>query len=173
MSRKDRTTGPQPEASGMAAYPPGYPPRAPAQAKRKRRIFPWLFLLANMAFLIWLIAGLAGGSNSGADAHTQAIAQCSGNQWQGLFKSYQDCVTHYGNGLNAASDVGKGIGAALIIGLWVAFDVIVGGIYLVFRLATRNKQPQVVYVQQPPYPNQPYQQPPPYQSPPEKKGPES
>jgi hypothetical protein len=162
MSRKNRTAGPQPGAYGATAYPPGYPP---PPVKGKHRVFPWLFLLANVGFLIWLIAGIAGGSSSGADAHAQAIAQCSGNQWQGLFKSYQDCVTHYGNGLNAASDVGKGIGAALIIGLWVAFDVIVGGIYLVFRLATRNRQPQAAYNQSPPYPYQPDQPPPPYQPP--------
>lgn len=160
MSRKNHAASPQPGTYGATAYPPGYPP--PVPAKGKRRIFPWLFLLANVAFLIWLIAGIAGGGNSGADAHAQAIAQCSGTQWQGVFKSYQDCVTHYGNGLNAASDIGKGIGAALIIGLWVAFDVIVGGIYLIFRLATRNRQPQVVYQQAPPYP---YQPPPPSQPP--------
>lgn len=163
MSRKNRATKPQPVAYDTPVYPPSNAP--PVPAKRRRRIFPWLFLLANAAFLIWLITGLASTSNSGAEAHTQAIAQCSGNQWQGLFNSYQDCVTHFGNGLNAAGDIGKGIAAGVIIALWVAFDVIVGGIYLIFRLATRNRQPQVIYQQAPPYPYQPYQSPPTYQPP--------
>jgi hypothetical protein len=45
---------------------------------------------------------------------------------------------------DAAKAIGGGIGALLIVFLWVAADVILGIIWLV----TRKREPQVVYVQQ-------------------------
>jgi hypothetical protein len=107
--------------------------------RRKRRIFLWFFLAVQVIFLIWLITGVAGTSGSGADAHAQAVSYCS-RSWQGLYNSYADCVTSYGNTLNAASDTGKGIGAGLIIALWVAVDVILGVTYGIYRLASRGNR---------------------------------
>lgn len=91
-----------------------------------RNFFRYFFFAVQAIFLIWLITGLAGTSGSGASAHAQAIHDCSGTQWHYLYKSYNDCVTHLGNGYSAASDVGKGVAVGLIIALWVAADVILG-----------------------------------------------
>lgn len=66
-------------------------------------------------FIIWIIAGIA-----------QASGQPS--NCQGL--SAQTC--------NNASDVGTGIGVALIIVLWMVVDFLLGVIYGVYRLAKRT-----------------------------------
>jgi hypothetical protein len=107
--------------------------------RRRRRIFLWFFLVVQLIFLIWIITGVAGTSGSGADSHAQAVTYCS-SSWQGLYSSYADCVTSYGNTLNAASDAGKGIGVGLIIGLWVAADFILGVTYGIYRLASRGNR---------------------------------
>jgi hypothetical protein len=114
-----------------------YPDLQPAQQPEPRRkhpiarhiwrnFFRYFFFCVQAIFIIWLIGGLASTSGSGAGAHTQAVQYCAGNGWQPLYKSYSDCVTHYGNTLNGAADAGKGIAVGLIIGLWVAVDVILG-----------------------------------------------
>ena len=105
---------------------PMYVSPPPVPRKKRKPVFLVFFLLVQVLFLIWLIAGIASTSHTGADAHAQAVAQCSGTQWQPLYKSYSDCVTQLGNLYNNASDAGKGIGAGLVIGLWVAADVILG-----------------------------------------------
>jgi hypothetical protein len=103
-----------------------------------RNFFRYVFFAVQAIFIIWLIGGLASTSGSGADAHTQALQYCAGNGWQVLYKSHADCVTHYGNTLNGASDVGKSIGAGLIIGLWVAVDIILGIGRIVVLLGRRH-----------------------------------
>jgi hypothetical protein len=113
--------------------------RASALPRKRRRIFIWVFLAIQAIFLIWIIGGAASTSNSGTQAHNQAVSYCRTN-WQGLYNSYADCVTSYGNTLNAASDTGKGIGIGLVIGLWVASDVILGVSYGVYRLASRGNR---------------------------------
>ena len=105
--------------------------------RKRRRVFWWVFLAIQLLFLVWVIAGAASGSHSGADAHTQAIAYCR-TSWQGLYSSYGQCVTQYGNTLNAASDAGKGIGVGLVIGLWVAAAVILGIGRLIYVTARRR-----------------------------------
>lgn len=92
-----------------------------------------------MLFIAWLVAGIAGSSGSGSDAHAQALQHCAGSGWQGLYSSYNDCVTHYGNALNDASDIGKGIGAGIIIVIWVVVDFFLGIGYLIYRLASRPR----------------------------------
>ena len=101
-------------------YQAGPPPPPP---KKKVRVFTWVILGINVLFLIWLIAGINSVSSSSCDDLDQ-----------------QTC--------DAAKTVGGGIGALLIIFLWVAVDVILGIIWLV----TRKKEPTVVYVQQAPPP---------------------
>jgi hypothetical protein len=108
------------------------PPR-----RRKHRVFLWVFLAIQVLFVIWIIAGLAS-KPSGPTAAQQAAQYCSNGGWSPLFKSYSDCVQHYGGALNDAANTGKGIGVALIIALWVAVDVILGIGYGVYRLATRR-----------------------------------
>jgi hypothetical protein len=110
----------------------------PPTARRRHRVFWTIYLALQILFLVWIIVGVASQANTGAEAHTEAVNYCQ-SSWSGLYPSYGNCVTDYGNLLNAASDAGKGIGAGLIIGLWVAADVIVGGSYIVYRLATRRR----------------------------------
>jgi hypothetical protein len=123
-----------------APAPPWQPqPYQPAPRPRgKRRVFLWAFLAVQALFLIWLIAGVAGTSHSGADAHAQAVQWCAdSSNWKYLYKSQADCVTHYGNGLNDASDIGKSIGAGVIVAVWVVTDFFLGLGYGIYRLASR------------------------------------
>lgn len=112
----------------------GYAPSA--QPRRKRRIFMWFFFAVQALFLIWLIAGIATGSHSNATDLAQA---CNGHNWFPLFKSHADCMTHYNNALNDAQDIGKGIGVALIVIVWIVVDFFLGLGYGVYRLATRSR----------------------------------
>lgn len=125
--------------------PPGYAPgayapagsAAPAgQPQKKRRIFMWFFFAVQTLFLIWLVAGIATGNHSNATDLAQA---CDGRNWFPIFKSHADCMTHYNNALNDAQDLGKGIGAALIVIIWVVVDFFLGLGYGVYRLATRSR----------------------------------
>jgi hypothetical protein len=95
----------------------------PAKPRKRRRVFMWTFLAVQAAFLAWVIAGM---SQPTGPSPAEIQQYCGNGAWQGLFTSYHDCVVHGANGLTAAGDIGKGIGAALVIGLWVATDVILG-----------------------------------------------
>lgn len=90
--------------------------------KKKRRTFMYVILAINTLFLIWVIIG-ASGSNSTKDCGSLSADAC-----------------------NSAQNVGKGIGVVIVILLWAVVDVILGVIYLV----TRKREPQVIYMQQPP-----------------------
>lgn len=95
-------------------YPPASTPE-PAQTpppKKRRRVFMWFFLAIQAIFLIWIISGIAGASS---------------NTCENLDKASCD----------AATAVGTGIGVALIIGLWVAVDIILGIIYMIVRASRR------------------------------------
>ena len=96
----------------------------------------WFFLAVQALFLIWLITGLATAHPSPTAA--QVAQFCGHGQWQGLFTSYHDCVVHGANGLPAAAELGTGICSVLIIGLWVAADVILGIGRLLVVLARRR-----------------------------------
>ncbi|MBK3631462.1 hypothetical protein JHN52_00510 [Streptomyces sp. MBT97] len=108
---------------GWAAPPQGPPAGSPHQGgipqpKKRRRIFLWIFLVIQILFLVWVIAGAASGSGTPED--------CRGLTGDNL-KLCED-----------ADDVGTTIGVGLIIGLWAAVDVILGFTYVVYRLATRR-----------------------------------
>lgn len=107
-----------PRSSHTWEQPSYQPPPQPVvlTAKKKRKVFFWFFLAVQVLFLIWIIAGVHSGSHVNA-------ASC-----QGL--DTQTC--------QSAADVGTSIGVALVIGLWVAFDIIVGGVYAIYRLAKRS-----------------------------------
>lgn len=102
--------------------PPVYAQQPPTPKKRKTRVFTWIILAVNVIFLIWIIAGVSSVSGGKCDA-TMSVDAC-----------------------NSAKAIGGGIGALLVIFLWVAADVILGILWLV----TRKKESTVIYVQQAP-----------------------
>jgi len=97
----------------------------------------WVFLGVQVIFLVWLITGLASSGNTSA-GHDVA-QQCGSGAWHSLYNSYQQCVKQTNDLSNAASGIGTTIGAGLVIGLWVAVDVILALSYLIYRLATRPR----------------------------------
>jgi len=90
-----------------------------APVRKRRRIFMWFFLAVQAIFLIWIITGAS--SSGGSTAKS-----CAGQVGQAL----QTCQD--------ASHVGTAIGVGLIIGLWVAVDVILGIVFLVVRVSRRR-----------------------------------
>jgi hypothetical protein len=62
------------------------------------------------------------------------VEACYHHNWYPVFNSQADCVTHYGGALQTAGNLGKGIGAALIILLWAVVDFILGISYGVYCL---------------------------------------
>lgn len=87
---------------------PAPQPAAEPSPRKRRHFFRWFFLAVQALFLMWII----GGVNSASD----------------------NCDGEVGAALDACrTAVGAGIGAGLIIGLWVAVDVILGITYLIFR----------------------------------------
>lgn len=100
------TTTPSPHESNIP--PAGWPAAQQAPAKKKRRIFRWVFLAIQALFLIWIITGL-NSSEPGCGPNLSAEA------------------------CQAAQGIGAGIAIALIVGLWIAVDLILGITYLIFR----------------------------------------
>jgi hypothetical protein len=128
----------QPDSRGY--YPPPPPqqqPYEPPRPRRKRRVFLWVFLAVQAVFIIWMIAGLAS-HPAGPTAAQQAAQQCANHGWYPLFKSQADCNQHYAVALNDAGNVGKGIGAALIVIFWIVTDFFLGLGYLIYKLASRR-----------------------------------
>lgn len=75
---------------------------------QSRHIFRWVFLAVNVLFLVWLIAGVGSvDTTPPAGANAEAF--------------------------EAGTAIGAGVGAMMIIFLWVSVDVILGIGYLVFR----------------------------------------
>ena len=89
--------------------------------KPKVRVFTWIILGVNLLVLLLLVLQI---SNVGRTAN--------------------NCGNLPQDTCNAAKNIGTTIGAGLIIGLWVALDVILGVLWLV----TRKRQPPVVYINQ-------------------------
>lgn len=78
----------------------------------------WIFLAVQVIFLIWVITGANSNKNS---------KDCAGLSGEAL-KTCQDAGT-----------AGTAIGVGLIIGLWVAVDVILGITYVIVRLSRRER----------------------------------
>ena len=89
-------------------------PPATAPAKKKKRVFMWVFLAVQALFIVWLIAGMAGSSGDATDCGTLSQETC-----------------------NAAEDVGTGIGLFLVIALWCLVDFLLAVGYAIYRLAKR------------------------------------
>lgn len=118
-------------------YPPGYG-YAPAMQppRKKRRVFLWVFLAIQGLFIIWIIGGVASKNPSVA---SQVASFCDHHGWYPLYKSQADCTASYGRTLNDAGNAGKGIGVAIVLVFWVVVDIIVGGGYAIYRLASRRR----------------------------------
>lgn len=78
------------------------------------RIFTYVILVVNLIFLIWIITGASSGDDK---------KNCSG-------LTAQQC--------HDANTVGKGIGVALIIILWVIIDVILAILWLITNRKKRD-----------------------------------
>ena len=110
----------------QAPYPPQWqqpyaapqPPQGPPSGRRRkrRRVFPWVFLAIQALFVIWVIAGAASGHSAAANCHDQYL-------------THQQCAN--------ATDAGTAIGVGLIIVFWAVVDVIMGISYGVWRLSRR------------------------------------
>jgi hypothetical protein len=81
--------------------------------RRKRRVFLWVFLAIQAIFVIWLIS--AGFSTD------HAVTHCTGFDCKG------------------ATETGSAIGIGLVVAFWAFVDIIIGGGYAVFRLASRSR----------------------------------
>jgi hypothetical protein len=90
-----------------------YQPAPVQPARPKRKVFRWFFLAIQVLFIVWIIGGLASTSSS----HQNKA--CNADQ--------------YVDACKAGYSVGRGLGIAMVIGLWVAVDVIVGVTYAVWR----------------------------------------
>jgi hypothetical protein len=88
--------------------------RPPETPKKRRRVFPWVFLAVQTVFLAWVVLG--------------------GNAAQSV-----DCSNLTPEACQTARDVGTTVGLGLIIGLWVAVDFILGISYAVYRYAKRDR----------------------------------
>lgn len=87
----------------------------PETKRKHRHIFRWVFLAMQVVFLLWVILG----------AHAGQSTNC------GTGMNASDC--------QSAKDAGTTIGVGIVVALWVAADVIVGGTYLIYRLASRKR----------------------------------
>ena len=101
---------------------------------KRHRVFLWVFLAVQAVFIIWLITGLA--ARTGPTG-TQVAQFCGNGSWRGVFSSYADCVRHGATGLADAADIGKGIGAGIVVVFWVIADFLLAVTYGIYRLARR------------------------------------
>jgi hypothetical protein len=115
---------------------PGQETAEPAKPRKRKRVFMWFFLAVNALFALWVFPALFSGTGA---SHAEIASMCGNGAWSPLFKSYQDCVVHGAHGIIAAHDVGKTVALTMMIGLWVAADVILGIGRLVVVFARRNK----------------------------------
>jgi hypothetical protein len=135
----------RPPADEFESYyrQPGYPQQYPPQAyyghqqpppRKRRRVFMWVFFALQALFLIWLITGLVGTGHT-APSHAELISECK--QFADLYKTHAQCMATQSRLDSDASGTGRGIGAALIVVVWIVVDFFLGLGYGIYRLATR------------------------------------
>jgi hypothetical protein len=125
----------QPQNFGSPTASPAGPPVI--RPRRKPRVFLWVFVAVQALFMIWLAVGLA--AKTGPSVAAQVARQCSHGGWQGLFSSQADCTRHYAVALHDATNAGKGLGAALIVIIWIVIDFFLALSYGIYRLASRPR----------------------------------
>jgi hypothetical protein len=97
----------------------------------------WSFLAVQALFLAWVIVGCATAHNGASPS--DVASQCSGNSWRVLYSSYGDCAKSVNDTMSAAGTIGTGIGLALVVGLWVAVDIILGVTRMVVVFSRRGR----------------------------------
>ena len=105
------------EAAATEVTPPG------RRRRRKRRVFMWTFLVIQALFIGLIVLY---GTESTGPAQATVLQACAHGGWQGLFKSYNDCMVHYAAGLNGAGHAGQALGIVMVVFGWVFTDIILG-----------------------------------------------
>jgi hypothetical protein len=95
---------------------------------KRHRVFVWVFLAIQAAFIIWLVTGIA----SGGGINASVVAQCH-TQAAGMNMTQAQCVSWLGG----AGKVGTTLGAAVIVIVWVIVDFLLAVSYGIYRLARR------------------------------------
>lgn len=83
--------------------------------KKKKRVFMWFFLVVQLVFIIWLVAGISSTGSTPADT--------------GGVLTQEEA--------NSARDAGAAIGVFLIFVVWAIVDFILGVGYLIVKMARR------------------------------------
>jgi hypothetical protein len=125
---------PDPYEGHYRQQPGGYMPPPAAPPRRKRRVFLWVFAAVQALFLIWLITGLVGTGHT-APSTAELLNECK--QFADLYSSHAQCMRTQSQLDSDASGAGRGIGAALIVVLWIVVDFFLGLGYGIYRLASR------------------------------------
>jgi|HubBroStandDraft_1064217.scaffolds.fasta_scaffold04603_8 hypothetical protein len=97
---------------------------------KPRKVFLWVFLAIQAAFIIWLVTGIA---SAGGSVHAQAVAECLNGKAASMGMTQAQCVSWLGG----AGKVGTSLGAAVIVIVWVVVDFFLGLGYGIYRLARR------------------------------------
>ena len=95
---------------------------------KPRRVFLWVFLVIQAAFIAWIITG----ASTGGGINASVVAQCH-TQAAGMNMTQAQCVSYLGG----ASKAGTAVGVGLIVVLWVVVDFLVGLTYGIYRLVRR------------------------------------
>jgi hypothetical protein len=124
-------------------FPPqGYPPQgyyAPAAQpapRKKRRVFMWVFFAIQALFIIWLVTGLISTGHT-APSTAELLKECK--QFADLYKTHAQCMRNQSQLDSDASGTGRGLGAALIVIIWLVADFFLGLGYGIYRLASRRR----------------------------------
>lgn len=88
------------------------PTETAEKPRKKRRIFLWFFLAIQVLFLVWIFAGVGGSEAT-------------------------DCGTLSKKACQDATDIGTGLGVALILVFWCIVDFLLAVGYVIYRLARR------------------------------------
>lgn len=119
-------------------YPPQryYAPAAQPPPRKKRRVFMWVFFAIQALFIIWLVTGLISTGHT-APSTAELLKECK--QFADLYKTHAQCMRDQSQLDSDASGTGRGIGAALIVIIWIVVDFFLGLGYGIYRLATRSR----------------------------------
>jgi hypothetical protein len=131
---------PQPQGYSVPPQQQGYSAPLAPLPRKKRRVFMWVFFAVQALFLVWLISGLVATGHT-APSQAQMLQYCGTGPKSvlALYASKADCMNHYSQVLSDASGVGRGLGVAFVVAIWIVVDFLLGLGYGIYRLATRSR----------------------------------